>query len=81
MGYGTYKIENIERPAYSSCRELESQSPCNANLTSSQGGVPSWKFSNFTPVYLFWFMYKLDNAAFDDMKCTWKAGHVICFIS
>ena len=29
------------------------RSQCYADLTSSQGGVPSWKFSNFTTVYLF----------------------------
>ena len=39
------------------------------------------KFSNFTPVYLFWYMYESVNANFDDMGCTWNAGHVIIMIS
>ena len=32
-------------------------------------------------VYLFLFKYESVNANFDDMGCTWNAGHVICMIS
>ena len=39
------------------------------------------KYVNFTPVYLFWYMYKSDNENYDDMACTWTAGHVIDLIS
>ena len=39
------------------------------------------KFFKFTPVYLFWYMYESVNANFDDMGCTWNAGHVIRMIS
>ena len=37
--------------------------------------------SNFTAVYLFWYMYESVNANFDDMGCTWNAVHAICMIS
>ena len=37
-----------------------------------------FKFKN--SVYLFWYMYKSDNVNFDNMGCTWNAGHVICMI-
>ena len=36
---------------------------------------------NFSPVYLFRYMHESVNADFDDMWCTWNAGHVICMIS
>ena len=39
------------------------------------------KFSNFTPVYLFWYMYESDNVNFDDMGCRWNAEHMIGIIS
>ena len=45
------------------------------------GRRPIVKFSNFTPVYLFWYMYESVNANFDDIGCTWNAGYVICMIS
>ena len=50
---------------------------------SSQGGVPSRKFSYFTLVYLFWYMYESDNVIFDfgDMSCMWNAVHVIGMVS
>ena len=35
----------------------------------------------FTTAYLFWYKYKSNNANFDDMGCTWNAGHVIGIIS
>ena len=39
------------------------------------------KISNFTPVYLFWYMCESVNANFGDIGCTWNVGHVICMIS
>ena len=42
------------------------------------GGVPSWKFSNFASVYLFWYMYESDNAKFDDglhVECRARDWH------
>ena len=39
------------------------------------------KKSNFTPVYLFLYMYESANANFDDVGFTWNEGHVICMIS
>ena len=45
------------------------------------GRRPIIKNSNFTPVYLFLYMYKIANANFDAMGCTWNAGHVICMPS
>ena len=45
------------------------------------GRRPILKKSIFTPVYLFLYMYELANANFDDMGCTWNAGHVICMVS
>ena len=38
-------------------------------------------FSNFTPVYLFWYIYESDDVNFDDMGYTWNAGHVVGMIS
>ena len=36
------------------------------------------KIFKFIPVYLLWYQYESN---FDDMGCTWNAGHVICMIS
>ena len=33
-------------------------------------------FSNFTMVYLFWYMLESDKANSDDMGCMWNAGPV-----
>ena len=44
------------------------------------GRLHIMKNYNFNPVYLFWYMYESVNANFDDMECTWNAGHVICVI-
>ena len=43
---------------------------------SSHGGVQSWKFLNFTLVYLFWYNYQSNKANLDNMGCTWNAGKV-----
>ena len=45
------------------------------------GRRPVMKKSNFTPVYWFLYIYESTNANFDDMGCTWNAGHVIRMIS
>ena len=45
------------------------------------GQRPIMQFSNFAAVHLFWYMYESVNANFDDMGCTWNAGHGICMIS
>ena len=50
-------------------------------LSVESGRRPIIKKSNFTPVYLFWFMYKSVNANFDDIVCTWNVGHVNYMIS
>ena len=36
-------------------------------LNVDSGRRPIIKFSNYTPVYLFWFMYQSVNANFNDM--------------
>ena len=62
---------------YSSCRQSAIRSQRYPDSLPSQGGVPSKKFSNFTPVYLFWYMYESNfKANLDDMGCMWNAGHV-----
>ena len=48
----TNKLKNVERLAYLSYLQVAFRLQCYDDLTSSQGGVPSWKCSNFTPVYL-----------------------------
>ena len=42
---------------------------------------PIMKKFEFSPVYLFLYIYESANANFDYMGCTWNEGHVIFMIS
>ena len=39
------------------------------------------KFKLYSGLLFFLYTYESVNANFDDMVCTWNAGHVICMIS
>ena len=44
------------------------------------GRRPMMKIFKFYSGLFVWYMYESVNANFDDMGCTWNAGHVICLI-
>ena len=66
-GYRRLTSLKMSKFSYSSCQQLAFRSQFYAYLTSSQCGVHSRRFSTFTPVYLFWYMYESVDANFDDM--------------
>ena len=47
------------------------------NVESGWGPIMK-NFKFYSAFNLFWYMYESFNANFDDMGCTWNAGHVIC---